>query len=190
MLGAGVFAFATSQARRTWVRRFVFVLVALLVWLVAGPAGATTFHRVSVASDGSQLSNVFAQAAGIANDGNLVLYQTSSAPLGFTVDANGIGDVCVKTTSSDGRSIYDTAHDLEKGSIAPRDIPSIAITRRNGRWVTLDNRRLVSFQMAGKPIPCRLASDAEVAKAERDGKFSSTNGGTSIKIRGGKTWTP
>ncbi len=73
----------------------------------------------------------------------------------------------------------------------PRTDPtfdSIAVTRRGGKWVTLDNRRLVAAQMAGKPIPCRLATDDEVSQAKD--KFTSTNGGTSIDIRGVGTWKP
>ncbi len=74
------------------------------------------------------------------------------------------------------------------------DFDSIAVTRRGGKWVTLDNRRLTAAQMAGAPIPCRLATDDEVLEAERRQKFSSTNGGSAIDIKLGKgriwKWQP
>ena len=100
MLGSGVLPFATCQARRGWVRRCVVVLVALSAWLVAGPAGATTFDRVSVKADGSQLA---AGGGGEKNigwdlsaDGRFALFTTVDAPFGFSVDANGTNDVYLR----------------------------------------------------------------------------------------------
>jgi len=94
----------------------------------------------------------------------------------------------VSPTFRDGGTIEGTADELRGGRTQPRDVPSIRIFRRNGRWFTLDNRRLVAFQMAGKAIPCKLATTEEVASEAW--KLTTRTEGTSIRIGGGKTWTP
>lgn len=87
---------------------------------------------------------------------------------------------------SAGGSIDDLATGLRNGSVGPGDLPPIRIFESKGQWVSLDNRRLVAFQQAGVEVPCRLATAQEIAA---DTWQVTTNGGTSITIRGGGgTW--
>lgn len=51
---------------------------------------------------------------------------------------------------------------------------------------SLDNRRLYAFQQAGVSPKIIWATPDEIAHAIDIGKFSTTNGGTSIRIRGSK----
>jgi RHS repeat-associated protein len=86
-----------------------------------------------------------------------------------------------------GALIEDLAADLRNGTIRPTDVPPIRIFQRNEQWFTLDNRRLLAFQQAGIDVPYRRATPAEVGAEAW--KFTTTNGGTSIRIRGGGgTW--
>ena len=47
----------------------------------------------------------------------------------------------------------------------------------------LNNRRLAAFQQAGVPIPYQMATPQRAAAGEA-WKFTTQNGGTSIRIRG------
>jgi hypothetical protein len=89
----------------------------------------------------------------------------------------------VSPNFSAGGSIDDLAAGLRNGSVAPGDVPQIRIFESNGQWMTLDNRRLVAFQQAGVDVPYRLATAEEIAA--QTWKVTTTNGGTSITIRGG-----
>jgi hypothetical protein len=72
---------------------------------------------------------------------------------------------------------------LKSGTINPNDVPAIRIFERDGAIYTLDNRRLYSFQQAELDnIPFRWATPQEIANEAW--KFSTTNGGTSIQVRG------
>jgi len=82
-----------------------------------------------------------------------------------------------------GGTIDDLSSGLRSGAIDPGDVPAIRILERDGQIFTLDNRRLVAFQNAGVDIPYVLATDAEIAA--ETWKFTTKNGGTSIRIRGG-----
>lgn len=86
-----------------------------------------------------------------------------------------------------GGPIDDLAAGLRSGAIDPSSVPGIRVFQRNGEWFSLDNRRLVAFQQAGVDVPYRLATPAEIAAEAW--KLTTTNGGTSIQIRGGgDTW--
>jgi adenine deaminase len=81
---------------------------------------------------------------------------------------------------------HPNVEELDKGLKEPikaNDIPPIKVTQINGEIFTLDNRRLAAFQEAGIPIRYELATPEEVLKAYRQGKFTTINGGTSIRIR-------
>jgi len=54
----------------------------------------------------------------------------------------------ISTHFSCGRTVQSTIDALASGSIAPKDIPTIRIVRRNGKLLTLDHRRLYAFQKA------------------------------------------
>jgi hypothetical protein len=83
----------------------------------------------------------------------------------------------------DGRTIDDLADGLRKGTVAPKDVPSIRLVERDGKLFTLDNRRLAAFQKAGVDVPYRMATPKEVATDAF--KFTTQNEGISIRIRGG-----
>ncbi|MEM8994690.1 MAG: hypothetical protein AAGF23_07850 [Acidobacteriota bacterium] len=61
------------------------------------------------------------------------------------------------------------------------DIEPIKITRKGGKAFTLDNRRLYAYRRAGVAIPYVL-SEGRAASKDFDRKFSSTDGGRSMKV--------
>ena len=82
----------------------------------------------------------------------------------------------------DGRTIDDLAEGLRSGRVRPEDVPPLRLVERDGGYYTLDNRRLEAFRRAGVPIPWRLATPEEV---EEDAfKFTTKNGGISVRVRG------
>lgn len=89
----------------------------------------------------------------------------------------------VKGVFSDGRSVDELADGLRSGAVNPSDVPAIRLVERDGSFFSLDNRRLLAFQKAGMDVPYRVATPSEAASEAW--KFSTTNGGTSIRIRGG-----
>lgn len=95
----------------------------------------------------------------------------------------------VSPSFSSGGSIENLAAGLRSGDIPPGEVPPIRLVERDGNLFTLDNRRLVAFQQAGVSVPYRMATAAE-ENAEK-WKFTTTNAGTSIRIRGGGgVWRP
>jgi len=73
---------------------------------------------------------------------------------------------------------------LKIRNISINEIPPIRLVERNNILYALDNRRLEAFKRAGLPIPYRMATAEEIAAEAW--KFSNTNGGISIQIRGNK----
>lgn len=79
-----------------------------------------------------------------------------------------------------GRSIHETVERLKRNDICAYDFPEITVFQRDGKWHSLDNRRLWCFKEAGlSSVPVRRI-DASRA-AER--KFTTTNGGESVVVR-------
>lgn len=72
---------------------------------------------------------------------------------------------------------------LKTGQVNPENVPPIRVFEKDGQIFTLDNRRLYAFQEAGVEISYRWANAEEVAA--ESWKFTTANGGTSIRIRGG-----
>lgn len=89
----------------------------------------------------------------------------------------------IKATFRDGTSIEDLAEGLQSGRIRPQDIPALRLFGRDGKLYTLDNRRLEAFRRAGIDVPVRMATPQEVT--EEDWKFTTSNDGVSIRMRGG-----
>lgn len=81
-----------------------------------------------------------------------------------------------------GRSVNDLIDGLRKGTIKADDLPPIRIFERNGQIFSLDNRRLYAFREANIPVRTRPATLAEIQNESF--KFTSTNGGISIRVRG------
>jgi len=72
----------------------------------------------------------------------------------------------VSGTFSNGRTLQSTIDALKGpgGDVLAGQIPAIRIFRgQNGLLYTLDNRRLLVFSVAGRPIPFRWATADEVA---------------------------
>lgn len=89
----------------------------------------------------------------------------------------------VSATFRDGSSMDDLVSGLRSGAVDPASVPPIRVFEQGGEWFTLDNRRLLAFQEAGVDIPFVQATPAEIA-AEAGRKMTTTNGGTSIRVRG------
>jgi hypothetical protein len=123
------------------------------------------------ASTSSSVSFVATNTASLADEGFI-----SRSSVRFSQNS-------VSPNFSAGGSIDDLAAGLRNGSVAPGDVPQIRIFESNGQWMTLDNRRLVAFQQAVVDVPYRLATAEEIAA--QTWKVTTTNGGTSITIRGG-----
>ena len=87
----------------------------------------------------------------------------------------------IKGAFKDGGSISDVATGLRNGTIKPESIPPIRLVERNGELFSLDNRRLWSFKEAELPVPFRMATPQEAAAEAW--KFTTKNGGTSIRVR-------
>eukprot|EP01084_Bolivina_argentea_P249186 417040_1 len=89
----------------------------------------------------------------------------------------------ISDTFQDGKSIYNVAHDLEKGNIAPEDIPAIRVFTYRGNQYSIDNRRLWVFTKAKtKSVPIIWTKPSEKLKRKiRQRDFD----GTSIQIRDG-----
>lgn len=88
----------------------------------------------------------------------------------------------ISGTFKGGGSVADLAAGLRNGTINPSDIPPINLVNREGQLFTLDNRRLAAFQQAGVPVPYQMATPEQAAA--QGWKFTTQNGGTSIRIRG------
>jgi len=83
---------------------------------------------------------------------------------------------------SGGGTIDDLAAGLRSGSVKAGDIPPIRLVEQDGNLFSLDNRRLWSFKQAEVPVPYRMATPEEAAAEAW--KFTTKNGGTSIRVRG------
>jgi len=88
----------------------------------------------------------------------------------------------MKATFRDGTSIDELAAGLRSGRIRSYDIPPIRVFERDGKLYTLDNRRLEAFRRAGVDVPVQMATQQEIA--EEFWKFTTSNDGVSIRIRG------
>ncbi len=85
---------------------------------------------------------------------------------------------------SDGGNVEELANALRNGTVKPDSIPPIRVVEKDGQLFTLDNRRLAAFQKAGVWIRYQMATAEEAAREAW--KFTTKNGGISIRIRGPK----
>jgi Flp pilus assembly pilin Flp len=85
---------------------------------------------------------------------------------------------------SSGHTINETVDALKSGKLKPTDLPPIRVIEKDGRLITLDNRRLAAFEAAGvKEIPVQKVSlsDPAIAKEFRR-KFNPVNGGQHVVV--------
>jgi RHS repeat-associated protein len=90
----------------------------------------------------------------------------------------------VSSTFINGMSISETAAGLASGAIKAGSIPPIRLTMRDGMFFTLDNRRLIAYNLAQVPVPYRMATFQEVGLANLYSKFSTVNKGTFAAVKG------
>lgn len=89
----------------------------------------------------------------------------------------------ISSKFKNGSSVDDMIQGLKTGTIDPNDVPAIRIFEKDGVLYTLDNRRLYAFQQAGiENIPYQWATSQEIANEAW--KFTTTNSGISIQVRG------
>jgi hypothetical protein len=88
----------------------------------------------------------------------------------------------ISSNFGNGGSVSDLATGLRSGTVSASEVAPRRLVARDGTYYTLDNRRLWAFQQAGANVPYRLATPAEAAAEAW--KFTTTNGGTSITVRG------
>lgn len=72
--------------------------------------------------------------------------------------------------------------DLKAGRVGADDLPPIRTFQKDGKTFSLDNRRLKAFQEAGVPIRTVPATAKEISGESL--KFTSKNGGETIRVRG------
>ena len=92
--------------------------------------------------------------------------------------------------------IGETLDQLLNGHCNVQSIPKISVAQRNGKWFTSDNRRLWVFRKA-EEIGFLKTIYVNKTYSIKDDKFTTENGGTSIRVRGGspggslwRTWKP
>jgi hypothetical protein len=90
----------------------------------------------------------------------------------------------IKSKFSNGSTIKELTNGLKSGKIKPEDIPPIRLIKKDGKWFSIDNRRLKAFKDAGVNVRTRKATKNEIADAIKKKKFSTTNDGSSIRVRG------
>lgn len=90
----------------------------------------------------------------------------------------------IKNTFEYGQSIHDTLKMCQEDPMAIHQIPTMRVCMKNGKWFTLDNRRLWIFRRLeeGGHI---TDVDVNVVSSDRLSarKFTTTNGGVSVRIR-------
>jgi hypothetical protein len=82
-----------------------------------------------------------------------------------------------------GGSVMQLGEDLANGAVSPADLPEIRVFEQDGDLYSLDNRRLFAGQMADVDLQYRMATQQEM-DAELPWKFTTTNQGTGIEVRG------
>jgi len=88
----------------------------------------------------------------------------------------------IKRNFSDGGSIDDLIAKLRSGQVKSDALPPIRIFRKDGKVFSLDNRRLYAAQQAGVKIKTVGATQDEILSEAW--KFTTKNGGASIRVRG------
>lgn len=90
----------------------------------------------------------------------------------------------IKNTFDNGQSIHDTLKKCQEDPMAIHQIPTMRVCMKNGKWFTLDNRRLWIFRRLEEGGHITNV-DVNVVSSDRLSarKFTTTNGGVSVRIR-------
>ena len=139
--------------------------------MALGPLGGAEMGLV----EGMASLGVLLRGAAYADDLAVAANTIDSAAVRFSQSS-------ISRNFSAGGTIDDLATGLRSGSVNPTSIPPIRLVEREGSMFTLDNRRLWSFQQAEVPVPYRMATPQEAAAEAW--KFTTPNGGNSIRVRG------
>jgi len=69
---------------------------------------------------------------------------------------------------SKGGTIDELVGGLRQGTISPMDLPPIQVVKYQGKWFSIDNRRLVAFNLAGvDKIPVQVVSLKDTAVLDK-----------------------
>lgn len=94
-----------------------------------------------------------------------------------------------------GHSIQSTSEDIKNGKLSINDLPKIRVfyeQEKCHQWMSLDNRRLWVFKQLelARFLEKISVETVQPDPAELNRKFTTTNCGTSIRIRKRKPWIP
>ena len=87
-----------------------------------------------------------------------------------------------KRSRHSGRLIGETLDDICEGRCSVHDLPTIRVMKRDGKWVTADNRRLWVFRQLERLGKCDEVPVRETFYINPD-KLNSCNGGISVRVR-------
>ena len=87
-----------------------------------------------------------------------------------------------KRSRHSGRLIGETLDDICEGRCSVYDLPTIRVMKRDGKWVTADNRRLWVFRQLERLGKCDEVPVHETFYINPD-KLNSSNGGISVRVR-------
>ncbi len=100
--------------------------------------------------------------------GNAIGAARAAKTAGKFLDPNKVrfSQPTVSKNFSERGTIDDLVEGLRSGAVKPGDVPPIRVVDIEGQDVTLDNRRLVAFNLAGKEVPFKRVSntDPDVAR--------------------------
>ncbi|KAH3896112.1 hypothetical protein DPMN_020285 [Dreissena polymorpha] len=102
---------------------------------------------------------------------------------------NSISNMFDSKSSHRGRLIGESLDKICEGSCSIQSIPSITVAMHDGKWMTMDNRRLWVFKKLERLGKC-YSVDVVVGSSIPSAKLTTTNGGVKIDVRGspGGTW--
>ena len=80
--------------------------------------------------------------------------------------------------------IGETLDQLCNGEISVYEIPTIEVVEKDGKFYAADNRRLWVFRELEKLGKCKEIPVRVVENFKYGHKFTTRNGGTSVKVRG------
>lgn len=136
-----------------------------------GNAGTSAFGAIPVVGNAAIVAKIGRRADNLYDAAKTTINPTT---VRFSHDS-------ANYTFTAGGTIDDLAAGLRSGLIKPTDVPAIRLVERDGQLFSLDNRRLEAFRRAGVEVPYRMATPQEVA--DEAWKFTTQNGGVSIRIR-------
>jgi RHS repeat-associated protein len=96
----------------------------------------------------------------------------------------------VSPTFQDGRTIAQLSEGLRTGQINPTTVSPIRVVEFEGKLYSLDNRRLVAFQMADVNIPVVRASWTPKVTSDFVWRYNPVQGGSRVFINGVGWWPP